>query len=113
MSRLFTIVILTAGTVHYAAAQGTHWVATWASAQQQPRAAGLGRGGPGAAAPAGPRVAPPPSAFNNQTVRMIARTSLGGSRLRVHLSNAFGAAPLGVGAAHVALRGTDSSIIPG
>src|ERR1700744_2615515 len=99
-ARTIRILILAAMAVQYAVAQqtpanGSHWVATWASAQQQPRAAGLGRGGPGpggagpaapaTAAPATPRPAPPPSAFNNQTVRMIVRTSLGGSRLRVHL----------------------------
>ena len=44
---------------------------------------------------------------------MIARASLGGSRVRVHLSNAFGATPLSVGAAHLALRAMDSAIVPG
>ena len=105
-------------------AADTHWVSTWASAQQQPRGAGPGRGGPPpqanatatpapAAPPAPPRAAPPPSAFNNQTVRMIVRTSLGGRRVRVHFSNAFGTMPLAVGAAHIALRSKDSAIVPG
>ena len=110
------------------AAKDAHWVATWASAQQQPRAAGPGRGGPprgaapaagngGGAAPAAPpRAVPPraapPSGFNDQTIRMIVRTSLGGRRLRVHLSNAFGAMPLMVGAAHIAIRSKDSAIVP-
>jgi lysophospholipase L1-like esterase len=35
---------------------------------------------------------------------MIVRTSIGGSRVRVELSNAYGTAPLVIGAAHVALR---------
>ncbi len=74
-------------------AGGLHWVATWTAAQQQPR-------GPGAS-------------FNNQTVRMIARSSIGGSRVRIQLSNAFGAAPLVVGSAHIALRDKDSAIVPG
>jgi lysophospholipase L1-like esterase len=103
------------------AAGDMHWVATWAAAEQQPRAAGPGRGPAPAppapatpsAAPATPRPAPPPSAFKDQTVRMIVRTSLGGNRLRVHLSNAFGAAPLQIGAAHLALRAMDSAIVPG
>ena len=34
------------------------------------------------------------------------------STLRVHLSNAFGTAPLVVGSAHIALRDKDSAIIP-
>jgi lysophospholipase L1-like esterase len=42
---------------------------------------------------------------------MVAKVSLGGRRVRVHLSNAFGAAPLVVGGAHVALRSTDSAIV--
>ena len=40
------------------------------------------------------------------------RASIGGSSLRVHLSNAFGAGPLYIGAAHIALRDKDSAIIP-
>ena len=44
------------------AQSGPHWVATWTTAQPMIRAAnGGGRG------------------FNDQTVRMIARTSIGGS----------------------------------
>ena len=51
--------------------------------------------------------------FGNQTVRMILRTSIGGQRARVKLSNAFGSSPVIVGAAHLARRGTASSIMPG
>src|SRR5579872_6553780 len=111
------IVVLIAGVLllvpfTWAQSAGTHWVATWAAAQQQPRAA---LGPPPAqaqAATATPRPAPPPSAFNNQTVRMIARSSVGGSRVRVELSNAFGTTPLTIGAAHIALRAKDSAIVP-
>lgn len=41
--------------------------------------------------------------FDNQTVRNIAHVSVGGRRVRVRLSNAFGMLPLRVGSAHVAL----------
>jgi lysophospholipase L1-like esterase len=44
---------------------------------------------------------------------MIARTSIGGRRLRVSLSNAFGSEPLAVGAAHIAIHGKDSEIVAG
>jgi lysophospholipase L1-like esterase len=54
---------------------------------------------------------PPPPSFENQTVRMIVRSSIGGSQVRVQLSNAFGPAALHVGAAHIALRDKDSSIV--
>ena len=53
------------------------------------------------------------TAFSNQTVRMILRTSIGGRRARVKLSNAFGSAPVLIGAAHLAKRGTGSAIAPG
>jgi lysophospholipase L1-like esterase len=44
---------------------------------------------------------------------MIVRTSVGGRRIRVQLSNAYGSMALMVGAAHVALRAKDSAIVPG
>jgi lysophospholipase L1-like esterase len=42
---------------------------------------------------------------------MIARTSIGGRRLRVIVSNAFGSEPLAVGAAHIAIRAKESEIV--
>jgi lysophospholipase L1-like esterase len=96
-----------------------HWVATWAAAPQQ------ARGGPPPAAqanPAGARggdgqrgagPAPAPTTFKDQTVRMVVRTSLGGRRARVTLSNVFGNAPLTIGSAHVALRSKESAITAG
>jgi len=44
---------------------------------------------------------------------MIVHTSIGGRRVRVQLSNAFGASALQIGAAHIALRDKDSAIVPG
>ena len=40
-------------------------------------------------------------------------TSIGGKRLRLQLTNPFGGAPVQVGAAHVALRDKESSIVAG
>ena len=51
--------------------------------------------------------------FNGQTVRMMVRTSIGGRRLRIKLENAFGNAPVTIGAAHIALRSKDSAIVEG
>jgi lysophospholipase L1-like esterase len=48
--------------------------------------------------------------FNNQTLRQIVHASIGGSTLRVVLSNTYGTAPLTVGAAQIALRESESSI---
>ena len=44
---------------------------------------------------------------------MIVRTSVGGRSVRIALSNAYGAAPLMIGAAHIALRAKDSAIVAG
>ena len=101
-----------------------HWVVTWAAAPQQVRviqpqvAAQAG----GAAAPApqrgqgAPGAVVAPTAFNDQTVRMIVHTALGGRRVRVTLSNSFGNAPLKIGAAHVmngrAAHGIHHRVIP-
>jgi lysophospholipase L1-like esterase len=113
MSKFLTLAVFAS----YAFGQ-THWVATWASAQQQPRvltpprpANAVAPNAPPAATP--PRPVPPPPGFNNQTVRMIVRSSIGGNRLRVHLSNAFGAMPVAIDAAHIALRSKDSAIQSG
>ena len=81
-----------------------HWVGTWATAVvPRPQAA------PGAAAGRGGAILN----FNNQTLRQVVHVSLGGPRVRVVLSNAFGTSPLAVGAAAVALRQMESSIAPG
>jgi lysophospholipase L1-like esterase len=109
-----------AGMAQNAVAQ-EHWVASWAASPQAraggpPRAPQAGTpqaGAPGGAAPA-PANPAQASSFNDQTVRMIVHTSIGGSRVRVELSNAYGTAPLQVGAAHVALRvsGAGGAIMP-
>ena len=44
---------------------------------------------------------------------MIVHTSIGGHRVRVQLSNAFGTSALQVGAAHLALHDKDSAIVVG
>ncbi|HEV8415959.1 MAG TPA: SGNH/GDSL hydrolase family protein [Bryobacteraceae bacterium] len=92
-----------------------HWVATWAAspiatnipaAPAKPVAAGAP-----AAAPAKPGPAPLRS-FNNQTIRMVVDTSIGGRSVRVELANTFGAERLKIGSAHIALRDHGSAIIP-
>jgi len=52
-------------------------------------------------------------AFNNQTLRMTMRASLGGNELRVRVSNAYGRRPLEVGGAHIALRDAGAAIVAG
>src|SRR5499427_5517406 len=101
LRRTSIVLIATLALVQVANAQD-HWVTTWVAAPQQLRAGG----------PANPAVAPPPTAFNDQTIRMIVHTSLGGRRARVTLSNAYGNAPLKMGTAHIALRSKEAAIVP-
>ena len=54
-----------------------------------------------------------PRSLRNQTVRQIARVSIGGNRVRVVLSNEYGSKPLVIGAAHVALAGSGATIVAG
>jgi hypothetical protein len=60
--------------------------------------------------PAAPPAAPTFRHFNDQTLRQIVHSSIGGPMVRVVLSNVYGTAPLTIGAAHIALRDKDSSI---
>jgi lysophospholipase L1-like esterase len=48
-----------------------------------------------------------------QTLRMISRISIGGSRIRVRISNAYGTRDLAVGAAHLGLRSQGAAIVDG
>ena len=133
--RVLTIALAVAvqGTLVFA--QGTakkqeNWVPTWGTAQQlirtpppsitpstqpgQTTPTGLAATSTGAQRGRGPagamfRV----TTLANQTVRMVLRTSIGGHRARVKLSNAFGSTPVLVGAAHLAKRGSGSAIVAG
>src|SRR5690606_37636788 len=53
-----------------------------------------------------------PPALENQTVRQVARISLGGRRLRLVFSNAYGTLPLNIDAVTVALSDVGSEIQP-
>jgi lysophospholipase L1-like esterase len=68
-----------------------HWVGTWTAAPCPAEGA----------------------AFSNHTLRMIPRVSIGGSRLRVRISNAYGIRPLAIGAACVGLRSSGPAVVPG
>ena len=74
-----------------------HWVGTWSAS---PMAADSVPGSTN-------------NGFSNQTLRHVTHVSIGGDRVRVRLSNAYGAQPLVIGAAHVALHSTAASIVPG
>ncbi len=53
------------------------------------------------------------ASFNNQTLREIVHTSIGGSSVRVQISNVFGSQPLAIADVHVAQRSSGSTITGG
>lgn len=71
------------------------WVATWAASPMNVWAADAVLPG-----------------FCNQTIREVARVSVGGSQVRLRLSNEFGFEDLGIDAACIALAGEDGAIQP-
>ena len=103
--RLTLAVLLLPFAVHAQPAKTDHWVATWGTALN------LLKPLPPANPPAQP--SPGSNGFKNQTVRMVARVSLGGTHLRIKVENAFDSPPLSIGAAHIALRARDSEIVAG
>lgn len=67
------------------------WAATWAASPEPPRS--------------------PPTVLNNQTIRELARVSLGGGRFRVRLTNEYGSKPVTIASAHIAIAtGTGAQI---
>jgi len=79
-------------------AHGMGWTATWAASPMAPT-------------PLLPNQAV--KGFDNQTVRNIILTSIGGSELRVRLSNAFGRVPLRVARTSVSLPLGGALVAPG
>jgi len=69
-----------------------HWVGTWS---------------------ASPQAASGPVELKGQTIRQIVHVSIGGTRVRVRLSNAYGSGSLLIGAVRVGLRSTGASITAG
>ncbi len=86
--------ILLAGSSWFALAQnaGFAWTGTWAVSPMRDNA--------------GKR-------FNQQTLRQIVHTSVGGHMARVQISNLFGTQPLSIADVHIAQRSTGSSIVAG
>ncbi len=73
-------------------APNQHWVGTWTTS---PAPSVTGEG------------------FNNHTLRMNPRISIGGDTLRIRVSNAYGTGKLDIGAAYVGIRDKGASIVPG
>lgn len=79
------------------------WFPTWSPSQS----------------PATPQLRPaagmrdPVPTYANATIRQVVHTSIGGDRVRIHISNEYGDRPLLIGSAHIALHAEAGSTRPG
>ena len=70
------------------------WISSWTASPQAPRGV-------------------IPTSFSNRTIRQIVHLSVGGSKVRLRLSNEFGTKPVLIGAASIATAGGGSNIASG
>jgi lysophospholipase L1-like esterase len=98
LSRLAVLPALVLVALTAAGARGdeVRWVGTWAASPQLTEPANM----------------PPEPGLADATLRQVVHVSLGGTRLRVRFSNAFGAKPLTILAAHLAASAGGSAIKP-
>lgn len=86
-----SLLLLAATAAMASGAEEVHWVGTWGAAAQHWLPGRLVN-------------------FRNQTVRLVVRTSIGGSKARIRISNTYGDQPLQIAAAHIARRTTGADI---
>ncbi len=98
--RLILLALLAAiapGPARTAAARAeVHWVGTWMAAEVAPGTRGLAGTG-----------------FADQTIRDIVHTSVGGSEIRIRISNVFGTRPLTIDDVRVAVCRAGAWTVPG
>ena len=95
-ARFFSIAVLLAASIALEAqapAPSLNWIGSWAASQQTPE----------------PQNSIPPALLNDATLRQIVHLSVGGSTLRIHLSNAFGVLPLYLTSVHIARPASPAS----
>jgi lysophospholipase L1-like esterase len=92
---LFLLILILFCTSQVAVAEDC-WIGTWASGQQLTE----------------PGNKPPAPGLSNNTLRQVIRATLGGSRLRVQFSNAYGSGPVTINAAHLAVSKGAGAIDP-
>ena len=95
---LLSIALLAPAAAFSSGADG--WIATWAASPQSALEELF-------------EPPPEPMVFEDQTVRMVARVSLGGDGVRVRFDNRFGTVPLVIGGAGVALHAGGGEIVAG
>lgn len=96
LSILVAVILNLTATAENSKADG-HWVSAWSMAVHAPLPF------PGL---------PPPPVFENQTIRMVVKPTIGGSKVRVRFSNAFGSTALAIGGARLALSRQGASTVP-
>ncbi len=101
MPGVAAIALLWGSGASFAAEAGKAWLPTWAASPQPIWAADF-------FAPVGI-----PRPLRDQTLRQIARISIGGHQLRVGFSNLYGTEPLTISAAHVAIAAEGGATKPG
>lgn len=79
-----------------AAESGARWIGTWAASPNLPHSSGVSATG-----------------FSDQTIRQTVHTSIGGTRLKLRLSNVYGEQPLTVDAVAVATPNGNGGVEPG
>ena len=92
VSFVFIVAVLVFAGEDQSSRRADRWVGTWSASPQ----AGFSA-----------------TDFNNQTLRMVVHTSVGGDRVRVRLSNAFGSQPLVITATHVGTRSAGAELVVG
>lgn len=90
----FILLVLSLSCISCAASAKECWIGTWASGQQLTE----------------DRNNPPAPGLSNNTLREVVHMTLGGSKLRVQLSNAYGSSPVTIKAAHLAVSKGGSAI---
>jgi len=75
-------------------ARNGHWVGTWGASPQLTEPGNL----------------PPPPGLSSNTLRQVVQVSIGGKKLRVRFSNAFGTSPVTMSAAHIAMSAGGGAI---
>jgi lysophospholipase L1-like esterase len=100
--RLLALICTLALCASHAQAATARWIGSWGASPAPPMAA-----------PAGGNVLRATPIFSNQTIVQVVRLSAGGQRLRLRLTNEYGAKALEIGAARVALVGADGAVVAG
>ena len=93
---LATVIAAVAASRPAAARSGYDWVTSWSASPQDAVPGTLGMAG-----------------FHDQTVRDIIFPSVGGSTIRLELTNAFGRSPLEIGRVTVAVAGPGAGVVAG